>query len=59
MSYTRKTRTLFAVEGFYGAKWEIVTYDETKRNAVQSILDYRRNVPNVAFRIRAVREAIA
>jgi hypothetical protein len=58
MTYQRKTRDVFDVEGFYAAGWECVTGAETRKEAREYLKDYRQNEPDTAFRIRKYRERI-
>ena len=58
MTYQRKTRDLFDVEGFYSYGWEVVTCEETRSEARERLKEYRQNEPGNSFRIRRYREKI-
>lgn len=51
MSYTRKTRDEFEVQGNYGCGWEVLTTDETLKESRAMLKDYRDNEPSIPHRI--------
>jgi hypothetical protein len=51
MSYTRKTRDEFEVQGNYGHRWEVLTIDETLEESEAILKDYRDNEPSFPHRI--------
>jgi len=55
MSYTRKTRDEYNIEGFYAYGWETVTCEDTWREAREMLKCYRENEPGTAFRIKKAR----
>lgn len=59
MSYTRKTRDEYDIEGDYGSGWELVTCEETYADAREMVRLYRREEPGYRFRIRPRRVPIA
>lgn len=61
MTYQRKTRDVFNIEGAYpagGYGWEIVTAESTPVEARARLREYRENEPGIPFRIRKTRERI-
>ncbi len=60
MTYTRKTRDYWAVEGNYGYGdgWEEVTAEETWKEIKDRLREYRENERGVPFRARKHREKI-
>lgn len=57
-NYTRKTKDWFAIEGNYGGGFEIVTHEETRKEAKEMLKCYRENEPRFCFRMRKYREPI-
>lgn len=52
-----QVRTEYVVEGLFGgeeSQWEIVTYCDSKAEALEERHDYRLNNQHTPFRIRAV-----
>ena len=59
MAYTRKTKDLYDIEGYYpGSGWECLTCEETRTEARARLKEYRENAPGTAYRIRKYRERI-
>lgn len=58
MTYKRKTRDLFDIEGLYSYGWESVTCEETRKDARERLKEYKENEPGTAFRLRKYREPI-
>jgi hypothetical protein len=56
--YVRKTKDLWVIETWYNPRWEVVSYDETRKEARQTLKDYRDNQPEYAHRMRLTREKI-
>lgn len=52
MPYIRKTEDEFDIEAYYGHGWEIVTCEDTYREARKRLREYRENEPGVSFRIK-------
>ncbi len=55
--YKRKTRDVYAIEGYYG-EWSVECYEASYHDAKQTLKCYRDNVPNTLFRIKMHREKI-
>lgn len=55
MAYVRKTRDEWTVQGNYGCGWEIVTYEENKHDAYQTLRDYDENEIGVPHRVKKIR----
>ncbi len=51
MSYTRKTRDEYEVQGNYGYGWEMVTCEDSRKEAKERLREYRENETGVAFKI--------
>jgi len=53
MSYTRKTKTVYEVQGNYGCVYgfEVVTSEETYKEARERLKEYRENERGIAFKI--------
>jgi len=45
----------YDVQGNYGYGWEAVTCEETRREALKRLREYRENEPGVPFRVKRVR----
>lgn len=58
MSYQRKTRDVWEVQGFYCGEWECLTTEETRSEAVAQKKCYDENERSVPHRIKQVRERI-
>jgi hypothetical protein len=58
MTYQRKTRDFFDIEGHYAYGWDAVTCEETRAEALAQIKIYRENEPGTTFRIKRYREQI-
>lgn len=60
MARKRKTRDVYEVQGHYGATygWECVTAEETRKEAIQRMREYRANETGQAFRVVKKREPI-
>lgn len=58
MAYQRKTRDVWEVQGYYCGEWEMLTTEETKLDAHKMCRCYDENEPNVAHRVKKVRERI-
>lgn len=58
MSYQRKTKDVFELEGHYGHGWEFLTGEDTRAEIRQRLKEYRENEGG-RYRIRKVRERIA
>lgn len=60
MTYVRKTRDVWHVEGNYGYGhgFEAVCAESTRKEALVRLREYRLNEPGIAFRLRMVRERI-
>lgn len=52
--YIRKTRDEYAVQGYYGHTygWEDVCTEETRKEAWQTLKEYRENELGTPFRIK-------
>ena len=44
----------FEIHGHYGA-WEMVTCEETRKEALRTLRTYRENEPDTAFRVVRVK----
>ena len=60
MAYVRKTRDLYAIQGYYGSTygWEDVTIEESARDAREMLACYNTNERSIPHRIRKFREKI-
>ena len=60
MSYVRKTKDIFNILGNYGYShgWEVVTCEETRREARKRLIEYRQNEPGIPFKVKLTREPI-
>lgn len=45
----------YDIEGYYYGSWEMVTCEETRKDALVQVRCYRENEPGTAFRIRKVK----
>ena len=59
MTYTRKTRDEFDIEGHYAYGWECVTTEDSRTQARQRLREYRENELGTAFRLTQRRVRIA
>ena len=55
MSYIRKTEDVYSIMGNYGPGFEEVTTEETWKDALKCLRDYRENVPQYSFYIKKSR----
>ena len=58
MTYLRKTRDEYEVEGHYGYGWECVCTEETRKEARERLKEYLDNEPQYAHRLRKRRVRI-
>lgn len=58
MTYVRKTRDEYVIEGNYGYGWDEVCAEDTRRDALARLHEYRENEPRYAHRLRTVRVPI-
>jgi hypothetical protein len=56
--YIRKTKDIFTVQGLYYGQWEDETSEETRREAIERLKEYRLNMPEYAHRLIKTREKI-
>lgn len=56
--YIRKTKDIFIVEGLYFGNWEEETSEETRKEGIQRLKEYRENMPEFAHRLIKKRETI-
>lgn len=58
MPYIRKTVDVYVVQGYYGSLygWEDTTEEETRREGMVRLREYRENQPDIPFRLRMKRE---
>jgi hypothetical protein len=47
--------TWFEVQGKYNGRWEMVTADDTREEALEDLDTYNENEPGTLFRVRRVR----
>ena len=47
--YKRKTKDEYEIRGYYGYGWECVTTEETRKEAIARLKEYRKNEPGTAF----------
>lgn len=59
MTYQRKTRDEYEVQGDYGHGWEAVTTEDDRSEARARLREYRDNEPGIPFRIKTLRVALA
>ena len=57
--YKRKTIDTYEVQGYYDSQYEMVTTEETWKDAKEQLKCYRENEPGISFRIVKKRERIA
>jgi hypothetical protein len=53
--YTRKTTDEYEIQGNYGYGWEMVTTEETWKDARAQLRCYRENEPNASHRVKKIR----
>ena len=58
MTYVRKTKDVWVVEGDYGYGWEYLCGSEDRKKAYDDYHSYLLNEPNVSHRVRKTREKI-
>jgi hypothetical protein len=58
MPYIRKTKDYFTVQGFYFGAWEEETSEETRKEALKRLKEYRLNLPQYPHRLIKLRERI-
>ncbi len=58
MAYQRKTRDEFIVEGYFERQWEEVTAEDTKKEILARLKEYRANDPQHQYRWRVRRVKI-
>ena len=58
MTYIRKTRDIWAIQGQYEGAWEAVSHYETRKEAQGDLRLYGTEEPRTSFRIKTIREAI-
>lgn len=58
MAYTRKTRDIYDIYGFYYGTWECVTTEETRKEARDQVKTYRENERGTAFKVVKKREKV-
>ena len=60
MTYIRKTRDVYEVQGYYvaGYGWECVCSEDTRRDAMQRLREYRENEPQYSHRLVMKREPL-
>ena len=58
MSYVRKTRDIWAIQGQYEGAWEAVSHYGTRKEAQGDLRLYRTEEPRTSFRLKTLREAI-
>ena len=56
--YIRKTKDIFTVEGLYFGAWETETSEDTRKEAIERLKEYRLNAPMYAYRLTKTREKI-
>lgn len=56
--YIRKTRDIFTVQGFYFGTWEDETSEDSRKEAILRLKEYRENMPEYAHRLIKTREYI-
>lgn len=58
--YKRKTIDVYEIQGYYGETYgyEVVTTEETYKDAKEQLKCYRENEPAISFRIVKKREKI-
>ena len=59
MSYKRKTKDVWEIQGLYNSSWETVTTEETRKDAISQLLCYDENEPQFPHRIRKTRTPIS
>ena len=51
MAHQRKTRDEFQVHGNYGFGYEEVTAEDTRKEALARLREYRENEPGTSFKL--------
>jgi hypothetical protein len=59
MTYQRKTKDVFTVQGLYFSNWEDETSENNRREAIERLKEYRENMPEYSHRLIKTREKIA
>jgi hypothetical protein len=57
--YIRKTQDVYTVQGYYFGTWEDETSENTRREAIERLKEYRENMPEYSHRLIKTREKIA
>jgi hypothetical protein len=55
--YTRKTKDVWGLFGYYGTEWEEILTEESKKEALEQLKTYRAN-ENYPFKIKKYREKL-
>ena len=55
MTYVRKTKDEYEIQGNYGYGWDVETVEETWKDALRCLKDYRDNEPQYPFYIKKSR----
>ena len=58
MTYIRKTRDIWAIQGQYEGAWETVSHYADRAQARSDLKAYRAEEPYIGFRLKMVREAL-
>ena len=45
----------YEVQGLYNGEWECLTTEETRKEALERLKEYRENQPGTCYRIKKVR----
>ena len=56
--YIRKTQDVYTVQGLYFGNWEDETSENTRKEAIERLKEYRANMPEYAHRLIKTREKI-
>lgn len=56
--YKRKTVDIYEIQGLYTYGYEVVTYEETRKEALQQLKAYRENEPGTLFKLVKHREIL-
>ena len=59
MPYQRKTQDEYEILGLYSGQWEVVTTEDTRKEARERLKEYRENERGTAFTLKKRRVKIS
>lgn len=57
--YTRKTKDIFYLLGYYYGSWEVLTAEISRNEIKERLKEYKENEPFTPYKIEKRREKIA